>query len=167
MSADVRRMAKKLRTFYCGHSGHVTADMSADLSAGVRWYVRRCPQIQNVRSVRRFFDKNRGHLRPCPLQTMGVPGLLPRLKFEDKEKKKYVNFLCTEIYLILWLNYCLSFIYGALHCITRFKYVVMKRHVRDMKRHLTIALFNDLLDFPFILNWIAKFLNISKNLLIC
>ena len=45
MSADVRRKAKKtaniLRRTYCGHSGHVTADMSADLSAGVRWYVRR------------------------------------------------------------------------------------------------------------------------------
>ena len=41
MAADVRRMAKKLRTFYCGHSGHFTADMSADLSAGVRW----CPLV--------------------------------------------------------------------------------------------------------------------------
>ena len=76
MAADGRRMARKLRTFYCGHRGHVTAAMSADLSSGVPWCplvsagvsagVRRCPQVQNVRSVRRFCEKNRGHLRPCP-----------------------------------------------------------------------------------------------------
>ena len=41
MAADGRRMARKLRTFYCGHRGHVTAAMSADLSSGVPW----CPQV--------------------------------------------------------------------------------------------------------------------------
>ena len=33
-----------LRT-YCGHRGHVTADMSADLSSGVPWCPQVCPQV--------------------------------------------------------------------------------------------------------------------------
>ena len=100
MAADVRRMAKKLRTFYCGHSGHFTADMPADLSAGVRrcpqvsagvrWCPLVCPQVSagpKCPQCPQIFAKNCGHLRPCPLQTYGVKNWTKRIFLPKIDRK--------------------------------------------------------------------------------